>query len=79
MAFDGFIWGILTPPISGAHIITDNNSEAISSPNGYFYMSHCSGNWTLAVCTSGYNCYTTPVVVQELGGTEINPVLTPSS
>ncbi len=72
--FNGFITGQMTPVVSLAKVSTGYGS-ALTLPNGYYFMPHIAGSFTLTVNVPGYLPYSSPVTVGELQLVTLNITL----
>ena len=70
--FNGFLFGQVSPAVSLARVTTTGGGSALTLPNGYFFMPHISGSFTLTVSATGYEPYSTSVSVAELAITTVN-------
>jgi hypothetical protein len=68
---EGSISGSITPAFSGAVIETDAGSYATTLPNGYFYMDHLAGIFTMTVTAEGCDPISGSVTVVELQDTNV--------
>lgn len=62
MAFNGFIYGSITPAIEAD--LTTGYHAVRSFPNGEFFMPHMAGDFTLEVIAPGCDPFQTPVTVK---------------
>jgi hypothetical protein len=68
---EGSISGSITPAFSGAVLTTNGGGYATTLPNGYFYMDHLAGIFTMTVTAQGCDSISRSVTVVELQDTNV--------
>lgn len=76
--FDGFVEGKVTPAGVETIITTTGKGEAITLPDGSFFMPHRAGTYTLTAIAQGYEPYEQSFTVEELRAVAVNINLTAS-
>ncbi|CAN2041123.1 tripartite motif-containing protein 71 [Candidatus Magnetomoraceae bacterium gMMP-15] len=75
--FSGFVMGSMIPASVRAILTTNGMGEAMTLPNGAFFMPHIAGDFAITVEALGYEPYEKSISVKELDTTNINIKLVP--
>ncbi len=69
--FGAFIKGKVNPVVSKALMTTDGKGEAITLPNGNFFMPHQAGSFTLTASAAGYSPVSMPIAPSEISTLDV--------
>jgi len=77
--FNGFLYGTVAPKEAKATIKTNgiNGNDALTLPNGTFFMPHIAGSFTLTADAIGYSIQKKQIIIKELSLTSVDIKLLP--
>jgi len=74
--FTGYLFGYIQPPTPYVKISTSSDTEALSLPNGWFFIPHNAGTYTLEALGTGFEKYEQSITIAEAQSTQITINLT---